>query len=271
MAFSKWPALLLTVVAAALPAGASAVEYVDLELVLAVDVSRSVDDEEATLQRDGYVAALGSPKVVSAIRSGVLGRIAVTYVEWAGTYHTSVVMGWHVIDGEASAHAFAGALAEMPVSREAFTSITNAIEFAIPLFDNNGFEGTRLVIDVSGDGPNNTGGLVTFARDHAVTQGITINGLPIINDNNRWSGYSSLKELDLYYRHCVIGGRGAFIVVAEDFNSFAEAVRRKLVLEIARLQPQPAPRLWRVADRVIPPCDIGERLWEQRRWLRTLP
>ncbi len=269
MACLNWPALILTA-AAALPMGAGAVEYVDLELVLAVDVSRSVDNEEATLQRDGYIAALTSPKVIAAVRSGILGRIAVTYVEWAGTYHTSIVMGWQVIDGEAGAYAFTDALAEMPVSRESFTSITSAIEFAIPLFDNNGIEGTRRVIDVSGDGPNNMGGLVTFARDRAVAQGIIINGLPIINDNDRWRGYSSLVELDLYYTNCVIGGPGAFIIAAADFNSFADAVRRKLVLEIAELAPRPRPRLWRVAERAIPPCDIGERLWQQRRLLRGL-
>ena len=253
-----WPILLLAATLACLPA--RAVEYVDLELVLAIDVSRSIDAAEADMQRQGYIAALTDPKVIGAIRSGILGRIAVTYIEWAGSYHKSVVVGWQMIDGEATAHAFAAALAETPVSRERFTSITRAIEFALPLFGDNGFEGTRRVIDVSGDGPNNTGGLVTYARDGAVAAGITINGLPIINDRDRWRGIPSLKELDLYYTNCVIGGPGAFIVVAEDFHSFADAIRRKLVLEIAGRTPAPEARLWRVVERVTPACDIGERM-----------
>ncbi len=223
------------------------------------------------MQRDGYVAALRNPRVINAIRSGVLGRIAVTYFEWAGNYHKSLVIGWQMIDGEASAHAFAAALAEMPISRERSTSITSAIDYAIPMFEGNGFEGTRRVIDISGDGPNNTGGLVSFARDRAAAHGLVINGLPIINDRRGRSNFPNLQELDLYYIHCVIGGPGAFIVVAEDFHSFAVAVRRKLVLEIAGLRPEPRSRLWRVAERVIPPCDIGERMREQRRRLRSLP
>ncbi len=268
MSLIRWPIVLLGVMLAAVPA--HAVEYVDVELILAVDVSGSVDYEEADMQRDGYISALRNPRIVEAIRSGVMGRIAVTYFEWAGNYHKSVVIGWQVIDDTASAQAFAAALAEMPISRERSTSITSAIDFAIPMFDGNGFEGTRRVIDISGDGPNNTGGLVSFARDRAVALGLVINGLPIINDRRGRSLFPNLQELDLYYIHCVIGGPGAFIVVAEDFNSFAEAIRRKLVLEIAGRTPPSEPRLWRVAERVIPTCDIGERMREQRRRLRTL-
>lgn len=268
MPLIRWPIVLLSAMIAALPA--RAVEYVDLELILAVDVSGSVDAEEAEMQRDGYITALRNPRVLDAIRSGVMGRIAVTYFEWAGNFHKSVVTGWQMIDGADSAHAYAAALAEMPISRERSTSITSAIEFAIPMFEGNGFEGTRRVIDISGDGPNNSGGLVSFARDRAVAQGLIINGLPIINDRRGRSGFPNLQELDLYYTHCVIGGPGAFIVVAEDFDSFAEAIRRKLVLEIAGRIPPSEPRIWRVADRVIPPCDIGERMREQRRRLRSL-
>ncbi len=253
-----WPILLLAATLACLPA--RAVEYVDLELVLAIDVSRSIDAAEADMQRQGYIAALTDPKVIGAIRSGILGRIAVTYVEWAGSYHKLVVVDWQMIDGESGAHAFAAALTEMPISRERSTSITSAIEYAVPMFEGNGFEGTRRVIDVSGDGPNNTGGLVTYARDAAVAAGIIINGLPIINDRNPWGRGSNLRDLDLYYINCVIGGPGAFIVVAEDFHSFADAIRRKLVLEIAGRTPAPEARLWRVAERVTPACDIGERM-----------
>ena len=267
MSILRLPILIFAATLACLPA--RAVEYVDLELVLAIDVSRSIDAAEADMQRQGYITALTNPKVIGAIRSGILGRIAVTYLEWAGSFHKSVVVSWQMIDGEATAHAFAAALTEMPISRERSTSITRAIAYAVPMFEGNGFEGTRRVIDVSGDGPNNTGGLVTYARDGAVAAGITINGLPIINDRNLFWG-SNLKELDLYYIDCVIGGPGAFVVVAEDFYSFADAIRRKLVLEIAGRTPALEARLWRVAERVAPPCDIGERRREQRRRLRSL-
>ncbi len=240
-------------------------EPVDLELVLAVDVSRSIDADEALLQRQGYANALTDPRILATIQGGRLGRIAATYVEWAETLTRRVVVGWTVIDDAASAGAFASAISEAAPTLGFYTSISGAIEFALPLFDDNGFEGRR-VIDVSGDGANNNGGLVTIARDQAVAGGITINGLPIINDRPSPSGWPPTPNLDLYFQECVIGGPRAFIVVAESFAAFAAAIRRKLIIEIADLGPPRQPLLHRVAvRRQAPPCDIGEQRMRQRR------
>ena len=262
----------LAVASAARPATAVAMS-VDLELVLAVDVSGSIDEDEARLQRDGYVAAIVDPRVVAAIRSGVLGRIAVIYFEWAGERWQEPVVGWRLIHDRASAGAFAAELDRTPISVGPWTSISSAIDFAVPLFADNGFEGTRRVIDISGDGPNNTGRMAPTARDEAIARGIVINGLPIVNERFNIS-WASIPNLDLYYRNCVIGGPGAFIVVAEDFRAFAKAIRRKLILEIAGLFPgrhaPPAPRrillIPTVADAKAPPCDIGERRFRSMRW-----
>jgi len=237
---------------------------VDLELVLAVDVSRSIDANEARLQRKGYVAAFRDPDVIRAIRSGDIGRIAVAYFEWAGASPAQVVVDWTLIDGRESSHAFADALDRVSPSSALYTSISHAIDFALPLFEANGFEGVRRVIDVSGDGPNNWGALVTTARDKAVARGVTINGLPILDEGGGMYSRFNIPNLDLYYRDCVIGGPGAFLVVAQDFTDFARAVRRKMILEIAGRAPRETPSL-RLAQasrkaRVSPPCDIGEQL-----------
>ena len=247
------------------PAGAVPV---DLELLLGVDVSGSIDDEEAILQRDGYIAAFRHPMIADAIRSGFHGRIAVAYYEWAGFGHMKIIAGWTLIDGPQSALAFADKLTEVPPETAHRTAISEAIEFAVGYFDDNEVEGKRRVVDISGDGPNNWGPLVTTARDRAVAAGITINGLPIINDRLSPFGWPTITDLDLYYRDCVIGGRGAFMVLANTFNDFAAAVLKKLVLEIAGLQPDngeigASRTLARpVALRMPPPCDIGERRWE---------
>jgi hypothetical protein len=236
---------------------------VDLELVLGVDISGSVDAEEVALQREGYVAALQDARVIAAIRGGMLGRIAVTYVEWADAEMQSVVVGWTLIDSAESARAFAGRIAAAPSDRGLYTSISTALRFAAPMFDNNGFQGTRRVIDLSGDGPNNMGGLVTAARDEIAARRITINGLPIVND--RMDPYGMpMPNLDLYYRNCVIGGPGAFMVVAQDFKSFAQAIRRKLILEIAGLTPPPPRLLHPAAGRWAPPCGEGEKRLQRR-------
>lgn len=222
-------ALVLMLAPPALPAAALPV---DLELVLAVDVSRSVDPEEARLQREGYLAALVHPRVVQAIRSGALGRIAVTYVEWAGIETQYTVVPWATIEDEASAAVFVERLAQAPYSARNWTSISGAIDFAVPLFENNGYEGTRRVIDVSGDGRNNQGRPASSARDDAVAAGIVINGLPVIND--RMNFYRPPEyDLDVYYRDNVIGGPGAFLVIAESFDAFTGAVLSKLIREIA--------------------------------------
>ena len=210
---------------------------VDLELVLAVDVSGSVDPDEADLQRRGYVQAFLNPKVINAIRSGPYGRIAVTYVEWAGDHYQQTVIGWTLLDGRDSIAAFADRLAEGGIGRERWTSISAGLAYASALFENSGYEGTRRVIDVSGDGPNNSGPPVQFIRDAVVEKGITINGLPIINDRpNPWGGEPP-RDLDAYYRNNVIGGPGSFIVVADGFVAFAQAILTKLLLEIAGTAP----------------------------------
>ncbi len=239
-------------------------ERVDLELVLAVDVSRSVDAGEAQLQREGYIEAFRNPNVMRAVRSGFIGKIAVAYVEWAGTGHVEMVVDWTPIDDDESARKFAAALGRAPSRSALYTSISGAIDFALPMFKHNGFEGTRQVIDVSGDGPNNAGSLVTTARDKAVARDITINGLPILDNGGGPFSRYNIADLDLYYRDCVIGGPGAFLVVAADFKDFARAVRRKLIFEIAGRVPRPAARLLPAQAtgkaRVSPPCDIGEQL-----------
>jgi hypothetical protein len=255
---------------------------VDLELVLAVDISGSVDDEEARLQRNGYVAALQSDAVVRAVTSGMLGRIAVTYLEYAGTGlgesvgYAKTVVGWTLIEDAASAARFAKELAAAPIRTEVWTSISRAIEYALPQFAMNAFEGTRQVIDVSGDGPNNNGSLVTEARAQAKAQGVTVNGLPIINGRISPSGWPQMKDLDLYYKDCVITGPTSFIVVANSFQDFARAIRRKLILEIANATPATAPSPTpsteslihhaAVSERPRVPCDAGEKrieeIWE---------
>ena len=247
---------------------------VDLELVLAVDVSLSIDAREARLQRDGYVAAFRDPQVLEAIEGGILGRIAVTYFEWANAAHTHLIVAWTLIDSDDAAATFSAALAQRRPGPAHYTSISGAIDFAAGLFADNGFEGTRQVIDVSGDGPNNWGDLVTQARDRAVARGFTINGLPILDEGPGPFGRYNIPNLDLYFRDCVIGGPAAFIVVAEHFEAFASAIRRKLILEIAGLTPQEPPgtapaRLQRAQlgaeePRKAPPCDIGEQILRAR-------
>lgn len=233
-----------------------AVEPVDLELILAVDVSGSIDDEEAMLQRQGYIAAFRHPRVVNAVRFGRRGRIAVAYFEWAGFRHIKVINDWTLIDDKESAEAFANRLGEAPLETPFPTAISDAIDFAVPYFEQNAFAGERKVIDVSSDGPNNWGRQVTQARDAAIAAGITINGLPVVSGRPGPRGSLPPTDLDLYFRDCIIGGRGAFMVVARDFDDFAAAVLRKLVLEIAGQAP--APRLVPVAMRSAVPCDVGE-------------
>ena len=205
---------------------------VDLELVLAVDVSQSVDSFEAAQQRGGYLDALTHPAVISAIESGGYGRIAVTYVEWAGETYQKTVVDWSLIDGADSAYAFAAALAGQPVTSAPYTSISAVIDFARRRFEDNGYEGHRRVIDISGDGPSSVGRPVERARDDAVAAGITINGLPVFNDRPNPGGAGIAANLDFYYEQKVIGGPAAFIMVAQ-FDVFAPTVLRKLVREIA--------------------------------------
>ncbi|MDP6705772.1 MAG: DUF1194 domain-containing protein [Alphaproteobacteria bacterium] len=256
------PRLRLDLIAACiyllLPSSGSAEERkVDLELVLAADISGSMDLQEAALQRQGFVEALRHPDVIAAIRRGRLGRIAVTYMEWAGEHHQATLVDWAEIGDKASAAAFADAVSKPPVMTELWTSISSIIAVAAGRFQDNDFRGARRIIDISGDGPNNKGAYVVDARDRALMDGITINGLPIVNDRLGPYGFPPLPNLDLYYEDCVIGGEGAFVVVANGFVDFARAIRRKMVLEIAHRPPLPR-FLWRVAERPRPPCNAGE-------------
>jgi Protein of unknown function (DUF1194) len=235
----RLPLLVALLGLSALPAAAEDLP-VDLELVLAVDISGSVDEVEARLQREGYIAALRHPDVIEAIQGGMFGRIAITYVEWAGDNYQRSMLDWTMIEDAASAAEFADALAETPLMSAHWTSLSGAIDYAVPLFEGNGFKGFRRVIDISGDGHNNRGRPVEWARDEAVAAGITINGLPIVNDRpNPWGGRPP-SGLDVYYEEQVIGGPGAFMIVAEDYTSFASAILSKLLLEIAGETPPPA-------------------------------
>src|SRR5215212_9146130 len=210
---------------------------VDLALVIAVDVSYSMDPDEQTLQREGFIQAFRSSTVHDAIRRGVIGRIAVAYMEWAGAGDQKVILPWTVLDGPEEANAFAERLAEAPTRRAQRTSISGAIDFAARLLAESGFSATRQVIDVSGDGPNNQGRPVTIARDEALAQGVTINGLPIML---KTPGYFDIPDLDIYYRDCIIGGQGAFMVPAREREQFREAVKTKVILEVAeRAPPEP--------------------------------
>ena len=230
---------------------------VDLELVLAVDVSGSMDDEEHAVQRAGYIAAIRHPDFVSAIRAGAYQRIALTYVEWAGPTSQVTVMAWRMIEGETSARAFADDLAARPITYIRGTSISGALVYSTALFASNGYEGLRKVIDVSGDGPNRNGVAMDFARDLAVGRGIVINGLPIMIRPSR-----GIVALDRYYADCVIGGPGAFVLPVRKAEEIAEAIRRKLILDIAA-----RPRSSIMTVQIVEPvdCRIGERLrwqWE---------
>lgn len=216
------------------PRRARAEEPVDVALVLAVDVSRSIDEDEARLQREGYRGAVTDPRVVEAIRGGMLGSIALAYVEWAGIEFQRLIVPWTRIGSQGDADGWAEALAQSARASLSWTSVSGAIDFSRQVMAECPFEPTRKVIDVSGDGVNNSGPPAEEARDRAVAEGIVINGLPIINDRPTF-GRRPPIPLDQYYRESVIGGQGAFMIAAEDFDSFGNAVRRKLIREIAGL------------------------------------
>ncbi len=235
--------------------GAEPPTEVDVALVLAVDVSLSMTADEQFIQRSGYVEAFRSAVVHQAVRQGLLGRIAVTYVEWAGVGNQRVVVPWTLIAGREEALAFADLLSQSPPRRSTWTSIASAIDFSVGLFANAGLEPLRRVIDVSGDGPNNQGRPVTRARDDAVAQGIVINGLPLMLREP--SGPWDIKDLDLYYRDCVIGGNGSFMVPVREREQFADAIRTKIVREVAGL-PEP-PRVQRIQAGPRANCLVGDR------------
>jgi Protein of unknown function (DUF1194) len=234
---------------------------VDLELVLAVDVSYSMDLDEQRLQRDGYVDALRDPEVLKAIQSGQHGRIAITYVEWAGWGIQNVVLPWTLVDGRTSAAAVASKLAEAPISRHRRTSVTGALLFSERQFGRGGFVGERRVVDVSGDGPNNAGPPVGRMRDQLVANGIVINGLPVMVKSGGTGAMFDIVNLDDYYTTCVIGGPGSFMIPIRDKAEFATATRQKLLLEIAGLEPPPQPT--KVQQRGQIDCMVGEQMWQR--------
>jgi len=226
------------------PAGASAADDVDLLLVLAADVSRSVDAAKFQLQREGYAAAISDPRVLDAIRSGRAGRIGVTFVEWSGVGAQRVVIDWTTVGDADSAKAFGDRLLEAPRSFADRTSISGAIEFSLEQFAHAPFESARHTIDISGDGTNNAGRDVAVLRDEAVAKNVTINGLVILSENPMsWNPDHTNPPGGLanYYRNNVIGGAGAFVMVAEDFNSFGKAIISKMIAEVA-LAHEPLPR-----------------------------
>lgn len=247
-------AMLLSLSSSAAPVLAQAAGgEVDVELVLAVDTPRSMDYEEVRIQREGYVEALKHREFVDAVKSGLIGKIAITYFEWAGDVVPGSVMDWAVIENEEDALAFASRLEARPINTQRRTSISAAIAQGATMIVSNPYRGTRQVIDISGDGPNNSGNPVEPARDKAVEAGIVINGLAIML---RPSG----TALDRYYGDCVIGGPGAFVLPVHEIKDFATAVRRKLVMEISGLGPNPIVR--RIADQSRSDCLIGEKQWQ---------
>ncbi len=204
---------------------------VDLLLVLAIDVSRSVTDDEAVLQREGYRSAMMDPAVLAAIAGGVMGAIGVAYFEWARFDFQDLVLPWTRIAGPADAQAWSARLAASPRQSVSWTSISGALTYAGILLTEAPFEGTRHVVDVSGDGANNNGPPAEDVRDGLVAAGVTINGLPIINRHPRFGRLE--LDVDRYYEASVIGGPGAFMIVAENFAAFSDAIKRKLVQEIS--------------------------------------
>jgi len=235
---------------------------VDVELVLAVDVSYSMDPEEQALQREGYIEAIRSREFMQALKQGMNAKVAVTYFEWAGAQDQKIILPWRLISGPESADAVADEIARAPYRRASRTSISGALQFAMPLFEGSGYRGIRKVIDVSGDGVNNNGMPVALIRDEVLAKGITINGLPIMLKRPNLGGMD-IENLDVYYEDCVIGGPGAFVISIKERSKFREAIRTKLILEVAGRTPA-ARVVPAAADKPRISCTIGERIWQQR-------
>lgn len=263
-------ALLSVLAAMGLAAGPAWAEVeVDLTLVLAVDISFSMDPDEQQLQREGFIEAFRSPVVHDAIARGAVGRIAVTYFEWAGASDQRIVIPWTLLDGKERALAFADELSGKPTRRASRTSISGALDFAVKLQEESGFAALRRVIDISGDGPNNQGRPVLAARADAIARNITVNGLPIML---KGPGYFDMADLDLYFRDCVIGGQGAFMVPARDKEQFRDAVKTKIIMEIAASPSPGRATAMQGGGLVIPVqiesrrgnCLAGEQQWRDR-------
>jgi hypothetical protein len=230
---------------------------VDVELVLAVDTSRSMDYEEVRIQREGYINALQHAEFINAVRGGLIGKIAISYFEWAGDVDPTSVIDWQVIETSQDAASFAEKLAARPIATQRRTSISAAIAYGATSIIANRYRGMRQVIDVSGDGPNNIGGPVEFARDKAVEAGIIINGLAIMLRPSGTTG-----GLDKYYGDCVIGGPGSFVLPVHAAEDFAVAIRRKLVMEVSGLS---TPKIHRIAAPAPSKVDclMGENQWRE--------
>jgi len=228
---------LFTFVLLALPSAAQDRKDVDLALALGIDISGSIDPDEAKLQRQGYVMAFRDPVIVKAILGGPNGRIAVAYYEWSDSWMQKLLIDWTLLDSEQAIAAFAQRLDEAPISIARRTSISGAIRYAIPLFGRNPYDPQRKVLDISGDGSNNDGGLVTDMRYEALKEKIVINGLPIMNDRPNPFGFPNEEDLDRYYLACVTGGPRSFVEVAHNFEDFPRAVRKKLLQEVADRGP----------------------------------
>jgi len=251
---------------------APAQQPVDVELVLAVDVSLSMSHEELEIQRRGYAGALVHDDVVAAIQGGLHGRIAIAYFEWAGMGSQRLVLPWTMISSLDEARQVAGHLTADPPSSARRTSISGALDFALTLFQESSFRGLRRVVDISGDGPNNQGLPVDIARDALVSRGITINGLPLMTNGGLTTRFD-VRDLDAYYSECVIGGPGAFMLPVDDWDQFAEAVRRKLVIELAgtgRSQTANSPQPLQVQASDYD-CMVGEKMWDDRSWRWPAP
>ena len=235
---------------------------VDVALVLAVDISFSMDLEELALQRAGYVEALRSPEVHKAVANGATGRIAISFFEWAGVNIQHHLLPWTVIDSPESALAAAAEIEKQPTRRGQRTSISGAIDFSVRQLDEAPFRALRKVMDISGDGPNNSGRVVTVARDEALRKGISINGLPIAI---RKPGYLDISELDIYYEDCVIGGQGAFVIPITEKAQFIQTIKTKLIMEISDAPSEPA-RLIMPAQVRVPRVSgtVGEDMWRNR-------
>src|ERR1700756_6006971 len=241
------------------------VPSVNVELVIAVDVSFSMDMDELAIQREGYAQAIVSKDFLQALRAVPGSKVAVTYFEWSMSGDEKIIIPWRVIDGPESADAVAAEIMKTPVRRGSSTSISGAINFAVQLFEDNPYRGLRRVIDISGDGPNNDGVPVTGARDAALAKGIVINGLPIMVKEPSYSTMD-IDNLDFYYEDCVIGGPGSFVVAIHDREKFKEAIHTKLLLEVADRTPErPMVPVAEKEPRVS--CLIGEKIW-QDRWGR---
>jgi hypothetical protein len=240
---------------------------VDLELFLAVDVSRSMSPAELEIQRQGYAAALSSDAVWGAIRSGLIGEIAVTYVEWAGAYSQNIVVDWTVIETREDANAIAETITSHFDPGLRRTSISGILHYARHSIADNDISGLRRVIDISGDGPNNQGDAVTRARDRTLSEGITINGLPLMT-TDALSEMWGIPDLDVYYSECVIGGPGHFLLPVHTWEDFAPSIERKLVLEISGVTTPSAPRVQPASGY---DCLIGEKIMERNRAIFSEP